>query len=118
MKSLFVQPESAAFKLQAQDLQTLKSSTETYGQVVDALLLTLSASVQKKGKKVSVLPETFFSECYQCLTLEACVPMDFTDIDVLPAAVYHERHWILIYVDITTETVFYLDPMYDYISQR
>ena len=65
-----------------------------------------------------VLPEAFFSECYQDLTLEACVPMDFIDIDVLLAAVYHQRHWILIYVDITTGTVFYLDPMYDYISQR
>ena len=118
MKSPFVTPESAAFKLQAQDLQTLKPGTEVYGQVVDALLLILSASFQKKGKKVFVLPETFFSECYQDLTLEACVPMDFVDIDVLLAAVYHQRHWIPIYVDITTGTVFYLDPMYDYISQR
>ena len=65
-----------------------------------------------------VLPDVFFSECYQDLTLEACVPMDFNDIDILLAVVYHQRHWVLIYVDITTETVFYLDLMYDYISQR
>ena len=69
------------------------------------------------GKKVVILPETFFVRVHEDITLEQTVSGNFEDVDYLVSASFFRHHWTLVLLDIKSKYILYLDPMKTYVPK-
>ena len=80
------------------------------GQVLHSLLIAISSELFKDGKKVFILPESFF---YSDLSLEKSILGSGKDIEYIAALSFYNRHWSLILVHAAEKLTYYLDPLLD-----
>ena len=85
------------------------------GQVLDSLLIAVSSKLFKDGKKVFILPESFFSRVHTDISLEKSIPGSGEDIDYIVAVSFYKRHWSLILVHVAEKLTYYLDPLFGYV---
>ena len=99
--------DNAPFTLGYDDLITLEQGKYLAGQVIDALLLFLSAELFKDGIRTVIVPECFFTQIHQDSNMEMFVP-DCVGIDFLVAASYFSHHWSLVLLDVAKKIIYYL----------
>ena len=108
-------PPECPFRLYYDDLKSLLPRSMILGQLLDSLLIAISSELFKDGKKVSILPESFFSQVHTDMSLEKSIPGSGEDIEYIAALSFYNRHWTLILVHAAEKLTYYLDPLFGYV---
>ena len=94
-RNISVTSPECPFRLYYDDLKSLLPQSMVLGQVLNSLLRAISLELFKDGKKVFILPESFFPRAHTDKSWEKSIPGGNDDIEYIVALSFYNRPWFM-----------------------